>query len=721
MLRTLCALLVLVTAAGTAQARRRPRKEPGYQGILEFAAGLPATIVENLLPELTYEPVEARRLGKARVLWYNVRRFEELGLPHPRGGRMTPRFEKALLDAFAYGIPQPEEPPELYTELAKTLYPDRYGGRWVGHYKGAARGAAAGHAYLKGTNFTPFRWGGAPPHHRGTESLVGAVVETIWGMVFNRSLPIGAVEPLVIIDRGDSNEFGPKMVVVRENVPRIGHYVSNLAELPTVDNARVEGALARLRAALPPGHLPVPASWRRRPYGAELYHHIHRVAHQHAAAYALRLFPGSPSESNTLVDGRFLDFSTSSSNRGYAPIKVLDFVNAFGDPDIFYEALIHAPFAHALRQWGSDPADREVPDVHGTFFATYEHYRRLEMLKLTGIPEEQAEGLLPAAGQLLDLMDRLAMEGTRKVNVRDSDMPESPGTYDLPAILVRAAEAMQARGRGADAAGLTKSLVELIPDAGLREAFAAAYRGLHAMALKRSGGPRAGFATYVTYRAQMLNRTLPRLYQRVLKQDSIDLSREYAQSGDPGLVRRFIEERVQEATRHHAGLRRGQVVVAVEHEPGKGLWRRLAFDMYTNRYVYQVLAEVQEGRVFVAGKWRSPESARRYQLRGHAADEVSTTVPSLRFEVPLSGGVEEGLTLLRELRLQPRRGPGGEQLQRRAFAATTWTTGLTGALTSASERPRHHLGLSRRSGNVAARQPSRGFGRAAGSKRSRRH
>ena len=110
--------------------------------------------MEDALDPSSYEKVTARRLTKSRVLWVNFALLREMGIEVPPEG-MTPAFEKKLLDALGYAIPQTSDDPTLFGSETKDFYADRYGGLGMNGNLGSGRAASAGQVQIKGIGRTP--------------------------------------------------------------------------------------------------------------------------------------------------------------------------------------------------------------------------------------------------------------------------------------------------------------------------------------------------------------------------------------------------------------------------------------------------------------------------------------------------------------------------------------------------------------------------------------
>ncbi len=129
---------------------------PGSKGsallINQFSSGPSLTELEFLNSE-SFSPIETQRLKNARIAWLNYDLLRDLGFQVPPEG-LTPELENALLDAFAYVVPNERISSDKFLPTKKTFYADRYGGSGTGYAEGSGRAAAAGMFQIKGIGRT---------------------------------------------------------------------------------------------------------------------------------------------------------------------------------------------------------------------------------------------------------------------------------------------------------------------------------------------------------------------------------------------------------------------------------------------------------------------------------------------------------------------------------------------------------------------------------------
>src|SRR5256885_13208682 len=121
--------------------------------VRSLSEGAPREMSRSLDP-IVYTEIKTRRLAHARVVWVNFDLLAELGIPIPRQG-LTPEFEQEILDAFAYAMPGPDDPPDAFLRKVKKFFADRYGGLGMNGNLGSGRSAAAGSIQIQGVGGTP--------------------------------------------------------------------------------------------------------------------------------------------------------------------------------------------------------------------------------------------------------------------------------------------------------------------------------------------------------------------------------------------------------------------------------------------------------------------------------------------------------------------------------------------------------------------------------------
>lgn len=207
-----------------------------------------------------------------------------------------------------------------------------YGGAGLGGNAGGVRAANLAGVQLKGVGQTPLagtttdRW-----HKHGALSLQDAAKEVILSGVFAAVAPYGAVRSLAIVSTGtnfrtevgESKSLGsaPRALLLRESVVRLGHFMrSSFCAAPNViRSAEVD----RMRVLIPafseylstlspvPGNEVAHVSFRSACQGLVIV--FRRYMRQVAVLRARRFVHGSLIPSNLGIDGRLVDFTTSSA------------------------------------------------------------------------------------------------------------------------------------------------------------------------------------------------------------------------------------------------------------------------------------------------------------------------------------------------------------------------------------------------------------------------
>lgn len=532
------------------------------QAIRDLSAG-PPVHRGQLLSRSQYVEIQARRLVAPSLLWVNRAYLLEKGIDVP-DGELSPELSRQLLDALAYGVPGRGEPASAFSGQTKMFYADRYGGRGININLGSGRAASAGRIQLKGIGRTPLAKKAAEDHSNGLAGLEEGMREAFWGEV-NQILPHGGNRVIALIDRGTlseprGGEREPNVIIVREDPVRPAHFVDHplyrralrsiLWKLNVIGRVDYARRLAR--------SLPVPDGMRRAPLGerigAGLAVYVDRIAEQHAAAFARRLYHGATSESNIEISGGFLDYATETAMPGHGLLRVLDHQAPAGRTDGFRRILVRNFVMNVLKK-----APRSVvkliptPEVFlARFDAAYQGAGRREFLRLTGVPAAVSERLAetPEAAALGDAVASVAVDGARKVTGKYA-VPDRITRYDLGEILVGLA-ALRSNDETTVAAWLRSRDVARSEsdEPPATAALARAYAAYMSLAVEEAGrrgvGPDA-FWNETRDNAAARNRDLPEAYRWKMIAENQALLRRYMTDKDPALIQRAIDERIATA------------------------------------------------------------------------------------------------------------------------------------------------------------------------------
>jgi hypothetical protein len=209
-----------------------------------------------------------------------------------------------------------------------------YGGAGVGANAGGVRCANIGACQVKGIGPTILAGRSTDKWHKhGALSLQDAVKETIFSELFHFALPHGAARPIAIYDLGVkfATEVGaeklpgsaPRGLFVREPIVRLAHFMRS--SFMNVSDEIAARELPRMRAMVPTlvDHVCAEVgepSLEMAEVGLERLYS--RVLEQTIAMRLKRLVHGSMIPSNFGIDGRLVDFTTSTAISSLQPVVV---------------------------------------------------------------------------------------------------------------------------------------------------------------------------------------------------------------------------------------------------------------------------------------------------------------------------------------------------------------------------------------------------------------
>jgi hypothetical protein len=351
------------------------------------------------LPSSSFEGFPTIRLTNPRVAWFNKSTFSA----------------EAARDA-AFCIPINGEPESAYISGDSRLQlADRYGGIGVGYCGGSARCGIFGDVQIKGTGINPLygiKQNASPDpwHIGGTMNLDEAGREVIWSAICDYALPHGAVSALAIVLTGTKTSKPyctpkvPRVLLMRSPALRPAHFMRNIifrsSEPPTdpycFDSLRTSAAINMLANAFETFFsIEAGCNSATEIISAGLASVARRFAFQIAASFAKRIFHGGLCCSNIALDGRYLDFGTTTAVEAY---RRRSGAPAPGGPDSWTQhhqlliSLINIRL-HVARYLKCTKAvslisSDELIDI---FNKTHQERLEIEFLKLTGIPEMDVE------------------------------------------------------------------------------------------------------------------------------------------------------------------------------------------------------------------------------------------------------------------------------------------------------------------------------------------
>jgi len=544
-----------------------------------LSEGSPA-LMGTLLPPECFVPMKARRLARACVLWLNFDLLRQSGISFPKEG-LTPEYEKLVLEAFAWAVPQPYDHPSFFTADEKDFFADRYGGEGLESNWGSGRAASAGRIQIKGIGRTPLVGTDVKEHHsHGGLPKFEALAEAIWGEVNYRDLPCGEGRVLALIDPGTTTIWKDggresKALVVRFDIVRPAHFMTRGAcpgdALPAhkhhldAEHGRVPAALALLAKNIP-----------GRTLTDGLKEFARRIGQHNATMFARGFYHGTTTPSNRAISGGIIDFGTQTAQPGFGRIFVLPDVAPAGcDMEEIRE--MNDCFLDSMAASGLPTAG--LPSKEELARITCEAYRntlQCELLCLTGLPRDAVFNLAGSseARQLADWLLLIASDGCARTDA-DKEMPCNPGRYDLRKILVALAgnhdlgTAFCLQTLGA-VAGPPAQDGALASDE-KRSSFCEAYSKFAALATAEAlmcGWPgTAQLRKYVIHNARHLNRVLTGLFRNNMRLTNHKLLEAYHASGNRPAVWDSINGRIDGNTTFFKNPRTFAITLASQRDP----------------------------------------------------------------------------------------------------------------------------------------------------------
>lgn len=389
----------------------------------ELSKGAP-TNLGTKLGDMSYIKVETQRLARGKVLWINWDYLESIGFDTSKR-EITPAIEKAILDAFAWGVPGKGEPADAFTAEKKTFYADRYGGDMLAGNMGSGRAASAGTIQTKGIGRTALVTTIGDGHSNGVAALDEAIVESIYGEVGQR-LPRGANRVIAIIDRGttythNDGRVQQNALIIRQDPLRPAHYLKNLygrGPLMGSEDARTQQAIQYFLEAFPVGKelAGAPKSEKVR---AAVLKYADTIADVYAAAFARKIYHGATSISNIEVDGRFIDYGTMTTVPDYGRIQRISGADHNGVTTEL-KSILMLEFLGNLRDHMPKAMGKRLPtneEMVARFETQYEKSMIREFLSLTGLNDVNVRKVESTKeGALLGkLLEKIAVYGSREV------------------------------------------------------------------------------------------------------------------------------------------------------------------------------------------------------------------------------------------------------------------------------------------------------------------
>ncbi|MBF0443120.1 MAG: YdiU family protein, partial [Oligoflexales bacterium] len=602
----------------------------------------PPALMGNVLSNMNYVTVEARRLANPKVLWLNFDLLRQRGIEFPENG-LTPEFEGEIYDAFAYAAVSRHDSPSNFLSQVREFFADRYGGYGIGVNWGSGRAASSGRIQNKGIAATALVGAGQSfDHAHGHASIEEGIREAVWGELLTMEMPHGANRVVALIDTGTYTMWPDgsrqrNVLIIREDPLRPAHFMRAGSWggnwLSNSELGRVRENTRNILLALPQPDDSGGSEAKRFLSGMEEY--TRRIARQHAAAYANGFFHGATSQSNIEITGRFLDFGTMTAQSGHDRIRVLEHHSPAGDISEIYNILIKS-FTEEITQYLPVEIKRTVStflsgDLMKIFENEYNRILQREFMKLTGIPASFFElypGRRQAAGAFGEMINQvfnwwLASSGVYRLGVNvDRAVPEKPSGFNLRRLLIRLAE-----GNYNDINSLETILNSEMPyfPEYRRKQLAESYSTLMKEAASHAGQnlvPERNFQRLVRENVRLRNTPRPAVYRSNMMQENIQLIDDYLRSGDRSAIWNSINERVASSRRDFSAWEHDAPFSAVLGEtrnPLYGTSVRRVYDAREGSYQLEIEAPISDGHLEFFGNRIEASDADRLLLR-HSTD-----------------------------------------------------------------------------------------------------
>lgn len=316
----------------------------------------------------SFVPFKAYKLDSPRVVWVNLSLLHSKGL-FLEDSVVTNKIVNYILDNFSFSTLANKD------NEYSIFYAERYGGQGISYNGGGARCGLKDNFQVKGIGPTPLVSKDAPYwYSNGLFPLAEAIKELVWSEVLNVILPFGAVRCLAIIE-SDINAYldiyKEKVeckggLLVRENELRVAHmeraslFLDSLTDQVS-DFVRTEKAVHSF------------LSNNDLENGNDVFDFVadkvKRWAMQMAVARSYGLMHGSLSSSNMCLEGKWIDFGTTTSVANYANV-----ISALGSESFWDEhnalcSSIHEFIFH-LKKFSSFDISFDANEVVSIFLET---------------------------------------------------------------------------------------------------------------------------------------------------------------------------------------------------------------------------------------------------------------------------------------------------------------------------------------------------------------
>jgi hypothetical protein len=400
----------------------------------------------NTLPSACFVPYKMRRIANADVLYVNFDLFHQYGLLNDTA-EITPEVRKFILDHFAYARPtEGHEVSDFLLSEERTFYAERYGGGGIMSHGGGARAALFDRFQIKGCGPNPLLGKTKDfSHKHGSMTLEEAIRETIFSELAHHALPFGGSRVFAIlttrspawhyIAHEDRVMGVPRALIVRESKARPANFLRAASFKPRAgilsDAERVRAAMSALMENLPeaPGSEALAAE---EDFPRRFKQMVCNAAEQSAAAKVKRIFHGSITPSNVLLNGGWVDFGTASVVPGYDQFITTDHQPAYWN-DVFSSFGCAADLHGAIVRYGSESQKQSLAsvDYYRSYFKdTFDRALHREFVQSIGVDDalldQLPEVVWRPVGALMESIARIEDPVERKTNIIMNNRPWGP-------------------------------------------------------------------------------------------------------------------------------------------------------------------------------------------------------------------------------------------------------------------------------------------------------
>lgn len=383
----------------------------------------------------SFVPFKAFRLDNPKVLWINLSLYQKYGLFLEKDC-VDDDVILYTLEQFAYStLSNPENENSVF-------YAERYGGQGISYNGGGARAGIKGCFQVKGIGPTPLVGKKSPFwYSNGQFPVSEAIKEVMCSEVLNYLLPHGAVQCLAIIESdidafSDINKQKVRCkggLVVRENALRVAHFeraslFTNQLDNCVSDYERTEQAVNQFLTYLEMSETMDIVEY--------LECSVVRWAQQIASARANSIMHGSLSSSNMCIDGRWIDFGTTTSATHYTNVIAAIGSESFWNEHYPLFSSIHELVFH-INKFSRNKVSVDGDKIAIIFSDHLERELKRQFLLKLGLSREQVESLvdLKQCEEFFDNLLSVIKLGKMEIHAGVPYFSDNVGKYTLPKII----------------------------------------------------------------------------------------------------------------------------------------------------------------------------------------------------------------------------------------------------------------------------------------------